>query len=64
MREYQRQALTEDVARVLDRPAPHAGLLELRRITWGATHDELIEIVANLDHHAAAAYEREYGASV
>lgn len=62
MREYQRQALTERVAGILDEPAPHAVFLEHARTLYGATRDELVEVVANLDHHAAAAYEREYGA--
>lgn len=64
MREFQRQGLLEDIAAVLDGPGPWAGLLELRRVCWGATREELIETVANLDHHAAAQYEREYGARV
>lgn len=62
MREYQRQALTERVAAILDEPAPHADYLEAARTLYGATRAELVEVVANLDHHAAAAYEREYGA--
>lgn len=61
MSEFQRAGLTEDVARILGGPGPHADLLELRRIIWGFTRAELVEIVANLDHVAAQEYEAAYG---
>lgn len=64
MREYQRQALTERVAGILDEPAPHADYLEAARILYGATPAELTEIVANLDCAAAKEYQDAYGASV
>lgn len=60
MREQQRAELTERVAAILDEPAPHADYLEAARILYGATPVELTEIVANLDHHAAAEYEDAY----
>ena len=61
MREYQRHALTERVANILDEPAPHADYLEAARVLYGATRDELTEIVANLDGAAAREYEDAYG---
>lgn len=64
MKQFQRMMLTERVAGILDEPAPHADYLEAARTLYGATRAELVEVVVNLDHHAAAAYEREYGASV
>lgn len=64
MREQQRAELTERVAAILDEPAPHADYLEAARILYGATPSELTEIVANLDHHAAAEYEDAYGVRV
>lgn len=64
MIEVQRQGLVADVARVLDEPGPHAGLLELRRFTWGATPEDMVEIIANIDHTAAAEYEHTYGVRV
>lgn len=64
MRDQQRQGLTEGVAALLDEGAATYWELEHQRILYGATRDELTEVVANLDHHAAAAYEREYGARV
>lgn len=64
MREYQRQSLTERVAAILDEPAPHADYLEAARILYGATRDELVEVVANIDCTAAAEYQAAYGASV
>lgn len=62
MREQQRAALTERVAAILDEPAPHAVFLEHARTLYGATRDELVEVVANLDHHAATEYQAAYGA--
>lgn len=64
MREQQRAELTERVAAILDEPAPHADYLEAARILYGATRDELVEVVANLDCAAAREYEAAYGASV
>lgn len=61
MREQQRAELTERVAAILDEPAPYADYLEAARILHGATQQELTEIVANLDHHAAAEHEEAYG---
>lgn len=56
MSEFQRAGLTEDVARILGGPGPHADLLELRRIIWGFTRAELVEILDNLDHMVAREY--------
>ena len=64
MREQQRSALTERVAAILDEPAPHADYLEAARILYGATRDELTEVVANLDCAAATEYQDAYGVSV
>lgn len=61
MREYQRHALTERVASILDEPAPHADYLEAARILYGATPAELVEILDNLDHMVAREYEDAYG---
>lgn len=60
MREQQRAALTERVAAILDEPAPHADYLEAARTLYGATRDELTEVVANLDGAAAVAYQMVY----
>lgn len=57
MREYQRQALTERVALILDEPAPYAPYLDAARILHGATRAELVEILDNLDHMVAREYE-------
>lgn len=64
MREQQRSALTERVAGILDEPAPHAVFLEHARTLYGATRDELVEVVVNLDHHVATEYQDAYGARV
>lgn len=60
MNEMQRQGLVADIARVLDEPGPWPDLIEGARIKWGADRDEVAEVVLNLDHLAAAQYEREY----
>lgn len=61
MLDRQRQALTEGVAVLLDEGAATFWELEHLRLLWGATRDELTEIVANLDGAAAAEYEDAYG---
>lgn len=58
MRDQQRRGLTEGVAALLDEGAATYWELEHQRVMWGATRDELTEAVANLDHQAAAEYER------
>lgn len=64
MREQQRAALTERVAAILDEGAATYWELEHQRVLYGATHDELTEIVANLDGAAAREYEDAYGVRV
>lgn len=53
MREQQRQGLTVGVAALLDEGAATYWELEHQRILYGATRDELTEVVANLDGSAA-----------
>lgn len=64
MREYQRQALTERVAAILDEPAPHCDDLYASQVLFGATHAEMVEILDNLDHVVAREYQDAYGVSV
>lgn len=64
MREQQRQGLTEGVAALLDEGAATYWELEHQRLLYGATRDELTEVVANLDCAAATEYQAAYGASV
>lgn len=56
MLEHQRMGLTEAVGRILTEPGPHFWALELQRITWGATCEELIETLHNIDTAAALDY--------
>lgn len=64
MREQQRQGLTVGVAALLDEGAATYWELEHQRILYGATRDELTEVVANLDGAAAREYEDAYGVRV
>lgn len=64
MKQFQRMMLTERVAKILDEPAPHADYLEAARVLYGATRDELTEVVANLDGTAAVAYQAAYESTV
>lgn len=57
MREQQRQGLTEGVAALLDEGAATYWELEHQRVMWGATRDELTELLHNLDTRAANEYE-------
>lgn len=57
MREQQRQGLTEGVAALLDEGAATYWELEHQRILYGATRDELTELLHNLDTRAANEYE-------
>ena len=57
MLEIQRQGLTEGVAALLDEGAATYYELEHLRLLWGATRDELIETLHNLDTQAAHDYE-------
>lgn len=64
MRDQQRQGLTEGVAALLDEGAATYWELEHQRVLYGATRDELTEVVANLDGAVAVAYQAAYGATV
>ena len=57
MREYQRLGLTEGVAVLLDEGAANYWELEHLRLLWGATRDELTEILHDLDTRVAKEYE-------
>lgn len=57
MREQQRQGLTVGVAALLDEGAATYWELEHQRLLWGATRDELTELLHNLDTRAANEYE-------
>lgn len=59
MLEAQRQGLTEGVAVLLDEGAATYWELEHQRLLWGATRDELIETLHNLDTQAAHDYEAD-----
>lgn len=57
MREQQRQCLTEGVAALLGEGAATYWELEHQRLLYGATRDELTELLHNLDTRAAHEYE-------
>lgn len=57
MLERQRQALTEGVVVLLDEGAATYYELEHLRLLWGATRDELTELLHDLDTQAANEYE-------
>lgn len=57
MLERQRQALTEGVVALLDEGAATHYELEHQRILWGATRDELTELLHDLDTRVANEYE-------
>lgn len=57
MLERQRQGLVQGVATLLDEGADTYWELEHRRLLWGATRDELAELLHDLDTRAANKYE-------
>lgn len=57
MREQQRQALVNAVAALLDEGAATYWELEHQRIVYGATRDELTELLHDLDTQVAHQYE-------
>lgn len=57
MRDHQRQGLTVGVAALLDEGAATYWEMEHQRVMWGATRDELTELLHNLDTRAANEYE-------
>lgn len=57
MLERQRQALVNAVAALLDEGAATYWELEHLRLLWGATRDELTEILHDLDTRVANQYE-------
>ena len=57
MREHQRQALVKAVAVLLDEGAATYWELEHQRIVYGATRDELTELLHDLDTQVANQYE-------
>lgn len=57
MRELQRQALVNAVAALLDEGAATYHELEHLRLLWGATRDDLAELLHDLDTRAANEYE-------
>ena len=57
MREQQRAALTKCVAVLLDEGAVTYWELEHLRVLYGATRDELTELLHNLDTRVANEYE-------
>lgn len=59
MLDRQRLGLTEGVAVLLNEGAATYWELEHLRLLWGATRDELIETLHNLDTQAAHDYETE-----
>ena len=57
MYERQRQALVNAVAVLLDEGAATYWELEHLRLLWGATRDELTELLHDLDTRVANEYE-------
>lgn len=57
MLEIQRRGVTDGVAVLLDEGAATYWELEHLRLLWGATRDELTEILHDLDTRAANEYE-------
>lgn len=57
MREHQRQALVNAVTVLLDEGAATYHELEHQRLLWGATRDELTELLHDLDTRVANEYE-------
>ena len=57
--ERQRLGLTEGVAALLDEGAATYWELEHLRLLWGATRDELTELLHDLDTRVANEYEEE-----
>lgn len=57
MLERQRQALVQGVAALLDEGAATYYELEHLRLLWGATRDELTELLHDLDTRVANEYE-------
>ena len=57
MRETQRQALVNAVAVLIDEGAATYWELEHQRIVYGATRDELTELLHDLDTQVAHQYE-------
>ena len=57
MREHQRQSLVKAVAVLLDEGAATYWELEHQRIVYGATRDELTELLHDLDTQVANQYE-------
>ena len=59
MLETQRLGLTEGVAVLLDEGVATYWELEHLRLLWGATREEVTEILRNLDTRVANEYEEE-----
>lgn len=57
MREHQRQALVNAVVVLLDEGAATYHELEHQRVLYGATRDELTELLHDLDTRVANEYE-------
>ena len=60
MLDRQRLGLTEGVAALLDEGAATYWELEHQRLLWGATRDELTELLHDLDTRVANEYEHEH----
>lgn len=57
MLERERQGLVQDVVALLDEGAATYWELEHLRLLWGATRDELAELLHDLDTRVANEYE-------
>ena len=60
MYERQRLGLKQGVAALLDEGAATYCELEHLRVLWGATRDELTELLHDLDTRVANEYEHEH----
>lgn len=59
MLERERQGLVQGVVALLDEGTATYWELEHQRLLWGATRDELTELLHDLDTRAANEYETE-----
>lgn len=57
MLERQRMGLVEGCAQLIDSGSVGAADIEHLRVLWGATHEDAVESLHNIDTEVALAYE-------
>lgn len=57
MLERQRMGLVEGCAQLIDSGSVSAADIEHLRVLWGATHEDAVESLHNIDTEVALAYE-------